>query len=113
MLILEANFPFAEKLEHKKRPVLALTDPIGIHKMIICAFISSKIPTDLLESDSILSQDEANFSKTGLLFSSVVRLHKLASLETRSSISGIIGELPLKFEVEIHSKLKSMLIKLE
>jgi mRNA interferase MazF len=108
MIILEASFPFVDKPEHKKRPVLALTEPIGIHKTIVCAFISSKIPENLLDSDFILKQDHPCFIESGLIYSSVIRLHKLASLETETSITGIIGSLESNLAIEIKTKLKKM-----
>lgn len=108
MLIVEAYFPFAEKLEYKKRPVLALTKPIGDYQLVICAFISSKIPSKLLPSDVVLSDNSSDFAKTGLLQTSVIRLHKLTSLDSTIFITGQIGTLPKTYETEIQQKLKAL-----
>jgi PemK-like protein. len=50
-------FPFDDLSTTKVRPAVCLTDPtdpIGPHRHVILAFITSRIPTDLLESDMVL-----------------------------------------------------------
>jgi mRNA interferase MazF len=108
MLIVEAYFPFLEKPEEKKRPVLILTQPIGSYQTVVCGFISSKIPTKLLPSDVLIEDKNLDFKQSGLLFSSVIRLHKLASLQINTNLTGIIGSLPPSVELEIKTKLRQL-----
>ncbi|MBU1208862.1 MAG: hypothetical protein KKH04_18375 [Proteobacteria bacterium] len=60
-------FPFDDFSGTKVRPAVCLTDPIGIHRHVILAFISSRMPADLLETDLILDSVQADFATTGLL----------------------------------------------
>ena len=106
MFIVEVDFPFLEKIKSKKRPALALTNPVGKYKIVICAFISSKIPKELLATDILIDSQSFDFEKTGLLNTSVIRLHKLASLQVNNYIFGKIGEIGLKQEKEVKQKLK-------
>jgi mRNA interferase MazF len=58
-------FPFDDLSTVKVRPAVCLTDPIGLHRHVILAFITSRIPTDLLESDLVLESSQADFAVTG------------------------------------------------
>jgi mRNA interferase MazF len=73
-------FPFDDLSAVKGRPALCLTDPIGPHRHIVLAFISSKVPADLIETDFVLDSKQANFESTGLRVSSVLRLHRLMTI---------------------------------
>jgi len=44
-------FPFDDLSSTKLRPAVCLTDPIGSYEHVVVAFISSRIPTDLMETD--------------------------------------------------------------
>ena len=59
-------FPFDDLRATKVRPAVCLTDPIGTHRHVILAFISSRTPADLLETDLILNSGQADFAMTGL-----------------------------------------------
>lgn len=39
-------FPFDDLSATKVRPVVCLTEPLGAHRHVILAFISSQMPTD-------------------------------------------------------------------
>ena len=58
--------PFNNFSTTKVRPAVCLTDPIGPQRHVILAFISSRIPSDLLESDLLLNSSDADFTITGL-----------------------------------------------
>lgn len=105
MLIVEANFPFLEEVRFKKRPALALTQPVGKYKIVICAFITSKIPKEILNTDILIDSEGCEFEKTGLLNTSIIRLHKIASLQANKYISGKIGKISSKQEKEVKQKL--------
>ena len=47
---------------------------------MIIAFISSKIPEDLIESDIVVKKQSHNSSGTGLAVDSVIRLHKIVTI---------------------------------
>jgi len=52
--IVLVPFPFDDFSASKVRPALCLTNEVGKYKHVIIAFISSKIPGDLNDSDIIL-----------------------------------------------------------
>lgn len=47
------RFPFDDFSASKVRPAVCLTNPIGSHRHVILAFVSSRIPNDLLETDLV------------------------------------------------------------
>ena len=75
-------FPFDDFSGTKVRPAVCLTDPIGIHRHVILAFISSRMSPDLLETDLILDSAQADFAALGLRVSSTLRLHRLMTVTT-------------------------------
>ena len=52
--IVLVPFPFDDFSVSKVRPALCLTSEIGKYNHVIIAFITSKMPEDLIESDMIL-----------------------------------------------------------
>ncbi len=58
--IVLVPFPFDDFSASKVRPALCLTSEIGKNSHIIIAFISSKIPEDLIESDLLLKKYSQN-----------------------------------------------------
>jgi mRNA interferase MazF len=85
-------FPFDDLSATKVRPAVCLTEPLGAHRHVILAFISSQMPTDLLPSDLILDTGHADYARTGLRTSSVLRLHRVMTVAT-SLIQRELGEL--------------------
>jgi mRNA interferase MazF len=70
-------FPFDDLSAAKVRPAVCLTDPMGPHRHLILAFITSRIPVDLMETDIVLDTSQLDFVTTGLRVSSTLRLHRL------------------------------------
>jgi mRNA interferase MazF len=52
--IVLVPFPFDDLSASKVRPALCLTTEIGKYNHVIIAFISSKLPDDLIASDLII-----------------------------------------------------------
>lgn len=84
-----------------------LTDPIDPHRHVILAFISSRIPSDLLESDLLLNSSDADFTITGLRISSILRLHRLMTVTTEL-IRRELGELSTRMQGEIVNRLRKL-----
>jgi mRNA interferase MazF len=76
-----AKFPFGHVPGMKLRPVLLLSVPIGKLPEVLVAYISSVVPIQLLPSDLLLDPQAPEFQSTGLKISSVLRLHKLATID--------------------------------
>jgi mRNA interferase MazF len=100
-------FPFDDLSSTKVRPAVCLTNPIGPHRHIVLAFISSQIPRDLLETDVIFNSSRAGFAATGLRVSSTLRLHRLITITT-SLIQRELGALPASMQTEVNRKLRKL-----
>ncbi|NIM12618.1 MAG: type II toxin-antitoxin system PemK/MazF family toxin [Candidatus Aminicenantes bacterium] len=100
-------FPFDTLETTKVRPALCLTDPIGPHRHVILAFMSSRIPDNLLESDLLIDSSEEDFGTTGLRVSSTLRLHRLMTVAT-SLIRRELGVLSPAMQKKVLSKLKKV-----
>ncbi|MBM3130941.1 MAG: type II toxin-antitoxin system PemK/MazF family toxin [Chloroflexi bacterium] len=72
--IVLVPFPFDDLSSEKVRPAVCLTDPIGLHDHVILAFITSRVPDQLLPSDLAINVNDADFAATGLRVSSTLAL---------------------------------------
>jgi mRNA-degrading endonuclease toxin of MazEF toxin-antitoxin module len=109
--IVAVPFPFSEdKTESKLRPVLCLTDFVGKHNEVIVAYITTKIKDNPLSTDILVEENASYFSETGLLKSSVIKLHKLTTI-SKSEIIGKIGFLSEDLQKEAERKLEKLLSK--
>jgi mRNA interferase MazF len=100
-------FPFDDLSTTKVRPAVCLTDPIGKHRHVILAFISSSVPVEALETDVVLDSTHADFAITGLKASSTLRLHRLMTITTML-IRRELGALSPSLEVEVADRLRRL-----
>lgn len=100
-------FPFDDLSTTKVRPAVCLTDPIGTHRHVIMAFITSRTPADLLETDLILNSGQADFAMTGLRVTSTLRLHRLMTVTT-VLIRRELGELSPRMQDEVANRLRRL-----
>ena len=100
-------FPFDDLETTKVRPALCLSDPIDRHNHVILAFITSRVPDQLLESDLLIDSGDEDFSMTGLKVTSTLRLHRLITVTT-ALIRRELGELPPSMKVKVTDKLKEL-----
>ena len=105
--IVLIKYPFTDLSSSKVRPAVIITPDEFLNKIddILCLFISSSIPDQLLSTDFILENTNPYFSKTGLKVTSVFRTHKLA-LINKSLIQRVLGELNPDTMNQINVKLK-------
>src|SRR3954468_15047013 len=92
-------FPFDDLSASKVRPAVCLIDPIGPHRHVVMAFISTQKPVSPLGTDVMLEQGRNDFRTTGLRVSSVLRLHRLVTLNT-SLIQRELGSLSADLQEE-------------
>ncbi len=104
-------FPFDDLSAPKVRPAVCLTEPIGPHRHVVLAFITSREPHALLESDVVLNSTDEDFPMTGLRVTPTLRLHRMMTVTT-SLIRRELGELPRRIQDEVSAKLR-MLFELE
>lgn len=75
-------FPFDDLSSSKVRPAVCLTDPIGPHRHVVLAFITSRVPATPLVTDLVLDASDTDFSTTGLRVSSALQVHRLMTATT-------------------------------
>ena|SRR5438105_4370793 len=100
-------FPFDDLSAAKVRPAVCLTDPIGIHHHVVLAFITSRIPNDLIGTGIVLDANQQKFAITGLHVTSTLRLHRLMTV-SMSLILRELGTLSPDMQTEVADKLRTL-----
>ncbi len=98
-------FPFDDLSSTKVRPAVCLTKPIGEHKHVILAFITSRVPNEPLPTDLVFTETDKDFSVTGLRVSSALQLHRMMTVATNIIVREL-GTLPKSAQKEVEGKLK-------
>lgn len=98
--IVLLKFPFTDGFSYKKRPALIMKD-LDDGDVIACR-ITSKI------YDTPFDVNVKNWSKYGLKLPSVIRVHKIASLE-KTLIDQKIGQLDKSTQNQIKKIFKKLL----
>ncbi|MBD2772922.1 type II toxin-antitoxin system PemK/MazF family toxin [Iningainema tapete] len=102
--VVLVSFPFDDLSATKVRPTVCLTNPIGLNLHIILALITSRISTDLIETDIILDHNHPDFANSGLHKPSTIRLDHLITLR-KSMVQRELGTLSLETQEQIAEKL--------
>jgi mRNA interferase MazF len=100
-------FPFDDLSSAKVRPAICLTEPIGPHRHVILALITSQPVLTPLLTDLLLDAHHADFSATGLRVTSTARLHRLITVST-SMLSRELGVLSPVLQVQVTARLKHL-----
>lgn len=108
--IVLVPFPFDDLSANKVRPAVCLTNPVGGRRQVILACITSRIPTNLFETDILLDANHPDFAGTGLKQASIVRLHQLVTISTVVVLRQL-GELSSDTQADIANKLQYLLTK--
>lgn len=101
-------FPFDDFSSTKVRPAVCLTDPIGPHHHVVLAFITSRTPAEILNSDVLLDSRDPGFAVTGLRVPSTLQLHRLMTVST-SLIRRQLGHLSPELQTKVTNGLRSLL----
>lgn len=101
-------FPYDDLSTTKLRPAVCLSNPIGSRRHVILAYLTSRIPTALLDTDILLDNNHPDFITSGLRIASILRLHQLVTVST-VVIQRELGELSLHTQAEISEKLCNLL----
>jgi len=100
-------FPFDDLSVSKVRPAVCLTDPIGPHRHVILAFITSRVPASLLATDLIIDSSDPDFELTGLRVSSTLQLHRLMTATT-NLIRRELGLLSPEMQERVNERLRNL-----
>ncbi len=103
--IVLVSFPFDDLSASKVRPAVCLTDPIGPHRHVVFAFITSRVPEQPSETDLVLFSTEIDFSRTGLRVSSTIQLHRLMTATT-ALIQRELGFLSPRMQSDVSLRLR-------
>ena len=107
--IVLVPFPFDDFSVSKVRPALCLTSEIGKYNHVIIAFITSKMPDDLIDSDLIIRKESENYAGSGLTVDSVIRLHKIVTIP-KNLIQRKLGSNK-SVETEVSGKIRQLFDK--
>jgi mRNA interferase MazF len=88
-------FPFDDLSTTKVRPAVCLAEPVGAHRHVVLAFVSSVLPSPLLPTDVL----------TGLRVRSVLRLHRMVTVAT-AIIRRDLGDLSTGRLQDIEQRLR-------
>ena len=100
-------FPFDDLSSTKVRPAVCLTDPIGPHRHVVLAFITSRVDDERLTTDLVLDAGHPGFPSTGLRVSSTLQLHRLMTTTT-TLIRRELGTLPPVLHADLESCLRKL-----
>ena len=104
--IVLIHSPFTDLTDSRLRPALVLHQ--SEHDVVV-AFISSKVPGYLRDSDFLISMDHPSFLSTGLRVSSVIKFDKIATI-AKDLIEGEIGEITRDLADECNLILRRIFI---
>ena len=101
------RYPFTNLTGAKVRPALVLTPDHLLPRLddVLCLFISSAMPDDLLPTDFVLESGHLSFPKTGLKRRSVLGMHKLALLH-KALVLRVLGEGDQSLMQEVNQRLR-------
>ena len=102
--IVLVHFPFTDLSGSKLRPAIVIHES---DEDVIAAFISSRIPPFLQESDLVIRDDHPAFPSTGLKISSVIKFDKIATL-SKTLVEGEIGEVVPTLAEECNSIMRQL-----
>ena len=98
--IILLKFPFTNSKKYKKRPALVLLDT-NDGDIIVCRITSVLYKTEF-------DFEVENYEKYGLKLPSIIRLHKIASLE-KATVEQTIGTINEKLKQKLKEKFAGLL----
>ena len=90
--IVLVRFPQADLQAGKLRPALVIASTPSRHSDLLLALVSSRIYQTIPEFDEIVAVSDDDYAQTGLKVTSVIRLSRLATVES-SVISACLGNI--------------------
>lgn len=102
--IVLVRFPQADLKAGKLRPALVIAIAPSYHSDFLLALVSSRISQAVLEFDEIVAVSDDDYPKTGLKVTSVIRLSRLATVES-SVTSARLGNISPERLNHIKSRL--------
>jgi mRNA interferase MazF len=105
--IVLVPFPFDDLTAQKMRPAVCLTDPLGPHRHIVLAFITSRQPDEPLASDVVLDPQDPDFSVTGLQVRPTLRAHRVVTVAS-NVVKRELGSLSLAMQARVTDAVRQL-----
>lgn len=102
--IILIRFPQADLKQGKLRPALVIAIAPGRHPDLLLALVSSRIDQSTAGFDEIIDLVDPDYIATGLKVASIVRLGRLASVES-SVVNGRLGSISSERLIQIKNRL--------
>jgi mRNA interferase MazF len=102
--IVLIRFPQADLKQGKLRPALVIAIAPGRHPDLLLALVSSRIDQSTAGFDEIIDVADSDYIATALKVTSVVRLGRLASVES-SVVNGRLGSISSERLIQIKNSL--------
>ena len=101
------RYPCTDLTGVKVRPALVVTPDQLLPRVedVLCLFISSAMPDDLLPTDFVLEPGHPSFPPTGLKRRFVLRIHKLALLH-KGLVLRVLGAGEASLMSEVDQRLR-------
>jgi mRNA interferase MazF len=107
--IVLLRFPYADHKDTKLRPALVIRQlPRAYEDWLIC-MISSQLSQKVSSFDEIISEEDSDFTSSGLKFTSVIRIGRLVVVH-KTILVGAIGEISTDRLTRIKNKLSDWLV---
>jgi mRNA interferase MazF len=100
-------FPFDDRSGSKVRPAVCLTEPVGPHRHVVLAFVTSQADPAPVPSDLVLDPRDPDFAQTGLRLLSTLRLHRLMTAST-ALIRRELGQLSPAHLAAVDARLRRL-----
>ena len=105
--VVLTRFPFTDRSGSSVRPALVVSvGPIG--QDLVLAGISSVLRSGAIATGQVVDPAHAEFAQTGLRVASVLRLHKLVTVES-AVIMRRLGKIGPQLQAEVDRRLRLVL----
>jgi mRNA interferase MazF len=103
------RFPYADQKEGKLRPALVIRELPGAYEDWLICMISSQLSQEVSSFDETIFEKDDDFIGSGLKFSSVIRIARLAVVH-ETILVGTIGEIGADRLTRIKNRLADWLL---
>jgi len=102
------RFPYANHTDAKLRPALLIRQLPGYHDDWLICMISSQLSQKIPSFDELVSMEDSDFIRSGLKYTSVIRICRLAVVH-KAVLEGTIGEIGTDRLARIKNRLADWL----
>ena len=105
--IVLTPFPFTDLTQTSLRPALVISDG-AVGNDVVLAGVSSVVRGSQIPTDLLIETTHPEFKLTGLRVASVIRLHKLATVE-KTILVRRLGQIGPQLQAQVNISLRKVL----